>query len=81
MAMNYVYANTTGLYESFIAAYDFESNLLNDCADMQYPPKSSFNNFGKCMSTWADLCVTDYIVDSMYMNELMTLGLSNLNNN
>lgn len=59
MAGNYMSANKKGLVSDFNKAYTWESNLMSACMARAYPKASAFNNFGKCMSTWADIFVAD----------------------
>jgi len=69
--------NVTGLIASINAAYDFESILMKDCANRPYPKHSAFNNWGKCVNSYANLLAADSDFDQRYMGKLSTHQANN----
>lgn len=43
---------------------------MKDCVNRPYPNKTSFNNWGNCVNSWANFYVADSDFDQRYMGKL-----------
>lgn len=72
--MDYMQMNITALGEDFGAMYDFESELMDACMDRKLPARSQFNNFGKCMNTWAEMSIYDMYAKALFWDDMSLEG-------
>ena len=71
MGMAYMALDKAALTTAYTNAYEFESKAMKDCTGTGYPAKANFDNFGKCMATWADLTVIDAMGKNAFCTALM----------